>query len=259
MNDSDRPGYDNFRDMSEVRGPLAAEFARQIIETTRPWLPKPVEELDVLDLGSGYGHTALELAKSCRHVTGFEPSAALVEAADALRTEQKCLNATFVRGGADALVDVHAFDLIVLDNVFEHLSDQTAALRAIHRGLRPGGVVYILVPNRVWPIEVHYHLPFLSWLPLGAANSYLRWSGRGQDYEDASYAPTYWGLKRQLKAYDDWSFEFTLPGHPSATVAGAPWHYRAGMTMLSWAPSLWAISKALLVVVKKTEGSVEAH
>lgn len=258
MNDAERPGYDNFRDMSEVRGPLAAGFARQVVETTRPWLSKPVHSLDVLDLGSGYGYTALELAKVCRHVTGLEPSEPLVNAAEALRVRDRCLNATFVWGGVDDLREVHAFDLIVLDNVYEHLSDQAAALKAIDRALRPGGVVYILVPNRAWPIEAHYHLPFLAWLPLRVANAYLRWSGRGQDYTDASYAPTYWRLTRALRMQQDWSFEFTLPGDPSATVAGSPWHYRAGMMVLSRAPSLWAISKALLVVVKKADSSVEA-
>lgn len=88
--------------------------------------------------------------------------------------------------------------MAVLDNVLEHLDDQHDALERIASCLRPGGVAYILVPNRWWPIEAHYSLPFLAWLPLPLATRYLRWSGRGSDYTDASYAPSYLRMRRLL-------------------------------------------------------------
>ena len=257
MTESERPHYDSFLNMSKIRGPLAEGLARQAIETTRPWLSKPVAELDVLDVGSGYGHTALALARSCRRVIGVEPSSALVASARDLAIESEQPNLEFRQGVAEELPFDGAFDLIVLDNVYEHIPDQRTALERICRALRPGGAAYILVPNRLWPIEAHYHLPFLSWLPLPLANAYLRRSGRGSDYEDASYAPTYWSLRRELRANPELSFEFVLPGDPSATVAGSPLHYRVGMSLLRRVPALWAISKALLVVAVKDGSSVQ--
>ena len=235
--------------MQATSGRKADAFARQILATCGPDLPKSAAQLDVLDLGSGYGATAAALAERCRSVVGLEPMPELHKAS--LRLGEGISNLTFRQGGVEQLDEVEAYDLVVLDNVFEHLPDQCEALRRIDRALRPGGVVYLLVPNRLWPVEVHYGLPFLSWLPLSWANRYLRLSGRGEDYTDASYAPTRWGLNRALRAHPNWSWRYTLPGDPSATRAGTPAHYRIGMAALRGVPALWVVSKAFLVVAVK--------
>ena len=112
-------------------------------------------------------------------------------------------------------------------------------------------MLYLLTPNKWWPIEAHYRLPFLAWLPLRQANRYLRWSGRGHDYTDASYAPSYRSLSAELDRHPELQWSMTLPGDPSATASGAPWHYRLGLAGLRRVPALWTISKALLVVARK--------
>ena len=127
---------------------------------------------------------------------------------------------------------------------FGHGPDQPGALR-------PGGVLYLLAPNRVWPLEVHYGLPFLSWLPLPIANQYLRWTGRGTDYSDACYAPTYRGFAKEMRAYPELVWQCVLPGDPTATKAGAPVRCRTGMWLLRRYLWMWSISKALLVVAVK--------
>jgi len=148
-------------------------------------------------------------------------------------------------------VDQEAYDLVIMDNVLEHLADQPSALAAVSRALRPGGLVYILVPNKLWPIEVHYRLPLLSYLPLRWANWYLRMTGRGTDYADASYAPTYWGLRRLLRQRAELSYALVLPARIELAVGGAAWHYRWGVRAIRACPLLWVISKAFLVVAKK--------
>jgi SAM-dependent methyltransferase len=250
---TERPEYDRFTDMSQERGPLGEAFARQALLTAGPWLPKPPKDLDVLDVGSGYGHTALALAGSCRSVVGLEPATELHRAAIGLAEDVP--NLTFTLGVIENLDAHEAFDLIILDNVLEHIPNQKSALTKVSAALRPGGVLFLLVPNKAWPIEAHYHLPFLSWLPLKWANRYLRASRRGTDYADASYAPTYGSLARLFAALPELAWQCVLPGDPQATVLGAgsrvPLHYKMGMAALKRLPRLWTISKALLVIAVK--------
>jgi 2-polyprenyl-3-methyl-5-hydroxy-6-metoxy-1,4-benzoquinol methylase len=239
-----RPQYDQFRD-------LARGFAQQILATCGPYLPRPAADLRVLDIGCGYGHTARELAGWCRRVVGIEPSTPLWQAACDLSRQAGLKNLEFRHHGVDQLSDDERYDLVVLDNVLEHLPDQPRALSAICDCLAPGGVLFILVPNRLWPIEVHYGLPLLSYLPLPLANAYLRLCGRGRDYTDASYMPTYWGLNRLLRQQPELTFDYVLPADLSLTTAGPRWHYRLGAAAIRRFPCLWAISKALLVVARK--------
>ena len=223
----------------------------QVLQTVGPHLDHPLDQLQVLDVGSGYGATACELARRCQRVVGIELSQQRVDTARQLAQRERLGNVEFRCQGVLELADHAAYDLAILDNVLEHLPDQPAALAAISEALKPGGLLYILVPNKLWPIEVHYRLPFLSYLPLGCAHWYLRVTGRGTDYTDASYAPTYLGLRRLLRARSELSFAFVLPAKVELAAGGAAWHYRWGVRAIKACPPLWAISKALLVVAKK--------
>ena len=250
----DRPRYDSYASMEQSRGPAALSFARQILDTTSAARTSTEDALTVLDIGCGYGHTARELARLCSRVVGVEPSATLVQRA--LELHPDVANLTFRQSGVLDLTESEVYDLVVLDNVYEHLPDQQQALELIVRAMKPGGVLFLLTPNRLWPIEAHYRLPFLSYLPLPIANRYLRLSGRGENYSDASYAPTARSLGRALGAVGVLDWQFTLPAHADATMQGGPWHYRLGMRVLQRRPELWTISKALLVVaVKRSEGT----
>jgi hypothetical protein len=152
----------------------AAGFARQALSTVGSFVPIDPTRLDVLDIGSGYGHTTAELA---------------------------------------------------------------------------------LVPNKLWPIEPHYRLPFLGYLPISLANRVLRWTRRGTDYTAASYAPTYGSLRRMLAKRPELQFRFVLPADISLAQKGSSLLYRGGVRAIATWPVLWWISKALLVVaVKKSDG-----
>jgi 2-polyprenyl-3-methyl-5-hydroxy-6-metoxy-1,4-benzoquinol methylase len=210
-----------------------------------------VEALDVLDIGSGYGHTALALARRCRSVVGIEPSLAVARQAQQEQQAKQVHNVAFVHQTLEAFQTERHFDLIILDNVLEHLPDQPATLARIAELLRPGGVLYIVVPNKWWPVEVHYRLPFLGWLPLRLANFYLRISGKGRDYTDASYAPGFIRMVRLMNERTEWTWRFATPANLAWTTAGAAWHYQVGVGLLKRCSLLWALSKAFLIVAKK--------
>ncbi len=248
----DRPAYDvGSRAMATERGPRGDDFARQILGTVASDISKPVERLHVLDIGCGYGHTALALAQQCEYVVGIEPCAEPAHTAQQLQLEQQVRNAEFHHATLEGFTTDRQFDLIILDNVLEHLPDQPGALRRIAKLLAPGGVLYLLVPNKYWPMEVHYHLPFLGWLPVDLANLYLKLTKKGTDYTDASYAPGFLKMIRLMNREKDWNWRFALPANLAWTTAGSAWHYRLGIGLLQHCPALWAISKAFLIVAKK--------
>jgi SAM-dependent methyltransferase len=68
-----------------------------------------------------------------------------------------------------------AFDVVLLHEVLEHVTDDCQAVREAWRVLTPGGRVVIFVPNRLYPFETHgfywrgeYHfgnIPLINYLP----------------------------------------------------------------------------------------------
>ncbi len=67
------------------------------------------------------------------------------------------------------------FDLVVLNEVIEHVRDDAATVREAMRLARPGGHVAVYAPNRLYPFETHGiylgerfvfgNIPFVNWLP----------------------------------------------------------------------------------------------
>lgn len=100
------------------------------------------KKVAVLDIGSSSGEF-LEAAVDQRwEAVGVEPSAEGVRAAKA-----KGLNV--IQSPAEMLpFPDHSFDLVHSNHVFEHLADPMAAAKEAYRVLRPGGLVFIEVPNQ---------------------------------------------------------------------------------------------------------------
>ncbi|MFV1987275.1 MAG: methyltransferase domain-containing protein [Gemmatimonadota bacterium] len=125
------------------------------------------------DVGSGTGimKTVLE-TKSGNTIVGFELDVSFVV------DRQRVV-------GADACrlpVPDGSFDLLILNHVYEHVRDPSGLFREAWRVLAPGGAAYVSAGSRFAVMEPHYRLPFLSWLPRGVADRYLRASGRGDSY-----------------------------------------------------------------------------
>jgi SAM-dependent methyltransferase len=90
----------------------------------------------------------------------------------------------FVVGRAEALpFPSETFSVVVSNQVIEHVVDAAAHLREVRRVLAPGGLAYVATPNRFAVLEPHYKLPFLSWLPRGLADAYVRLLRRAENYD----------------------------------------------------------------------------
>lgn len=88
--------------------------------------------------------------------------------------------------GCELPFDSGSFDLVISNHVIEHVGDRAAQvlhLVEIARVLTHSGSGYLAAPNRWAPVEPHYHLPFLSWLPKKMRSPYLGMSGKGKQYD----------------------------------------------------------------------------
>ena len=75
-------------------------------------------------------------------------------------------------------IETESFDLALLNEVLEHVTNETKALQEIWRVLKPKGILIIFSPNRLYPFETHsvYHkrlgrklpitVPFIPYIPI---------------------------------------------------------------------------------------------
>jgi SAM-dependent methyltransferase len=101
----------------------------------------------VLEVGCGNGYVLSALAE--RHP---EIEVAGVDLGDAgLRAARERIpRATLVRADARELPFEDEFDVIGAFDVIEHVREDDAVLAAIHRALRPGGGIFVSVPQHRW-------------------------------------------------------------------------------------------------------------
>lgn len=125
---------------------LLRHFIRQRVSRVRPLLPSD-RRPRVADIGGGACAFANALASTGCEVTVFEPNAANAQFADASAgvrfvaapfDEDSVRTASVAPGSLDAITMWHAL---------EHVPNPVATLSLARRLLRPGGVVYVSVPN----------------------------------------------------------------------------------------------------------------
>ena len=94
-------------------------------------------------------------------------------------------NVRFVRADAENLpFEPGSFDIVVCNHVYEHTDDSSRLMAEIYRVLSEDGICYFAGPNKFEPVEPHYRLPFLSWLPRPTADLYMRLTGKGDSYPE---------------------------------------------------------------------------
>ena len=179
--------------------------AKKILAVVRHALGRDdLAGLRALDVGCSAGFIADELALAGAHTTGVdidEPGLAAARERFGERVEF-----SLARGEALPFQD-GSMDVVVFNHIYEHVVDPESVVADIHRVLSPTGVLYLGIGHRHQVVEPHYKLPFLSWLPQGAADRYMRLTGRGEHYYEHYYSRA--GLRRLFGAFEVW--DYTLP------------------------------------------------
>jgi len=154
------------------------ERGREIVKLLQPWTL--VRGLDVLDVGCGFGGLLIVMHEAgAKSLSGMEIDATRVhwagERMKALRFPATLRQFDICR--ADAIQQLGTYDLILAQDVIEHVSDPRATIQHISRLLRPGGFVYMQVGNKFSPDQLagdhHYKLPGITLLSRPQAIEYF--------------------------------------------------------------------------------------
>ncbi|MAG47646.1 hypothetical protein CL617_03495 [archaeon] len=161
--------------------------ARKIISVIEQF--KELKNSKILDIGSGTGVISNVLSKYSKDVYG-------VDTFD-YRVKKKTYKFKKVK---DEIIPFKEdfFDVIVSNQVIEHVQDQEKHLREIFRTLKKDGICYLATPNKYFPIEPHYSLPFLGMLPKKIADFYLQ-VFKNKDYD--VYLLSFNQLKNKIRKY----------------------------------------------------------
>jgi SAM-dependent methyltransferase len=134
----------------------------------------PLEGARILDIGCGLGVYVRKFREFSDDVYGIDIDPKRLR--EGARTTPGLMLAVSERlpfrdGG---------FDVVVLNEVIEHVRDDRATIAEALRILAPGGRIVVYAPNRLYPFEthgiylgsrfIHRNVPFVNWLPNALRN-----------------------------------------------------------------------------------------
>jgi 2-polyprenyl-3-methyl-5-hydroxy-6-metoxy-1,4-benzoquinol methylase len=148
------PNYERWHRAREISHDRA-EFVKKILSTDIS-----LSGLNILDIGAGEGSTSALLSEH-NSVFSLEPKPERLKkitTTDSLKPVQAdCLNLPFKQ---------ESFDLIILQDVIEHLKISEKFINELNILLKEEGLIYLSTPNRLSVFNIisdpHWGLPFLS-------------------------------------------------------------------------------------------------
>jgi SAM-dependent methyltransferase len=185
--------------------------ARKILTVLRYHLGRDdLAGLRIVDIGCSLGwfvETAVEDGATAIGLDIDLPGLAMA------RTERDP-RAAFLAADGEALpFRDESVDVVIFNHIYEHVVDADDVMAEVRRVLKPGGIAYLGLGNRLGLVEPHYKLPFLSWLPHRAADRYVRAFGRADSYYERFR--TLRGLKRMTSGLHVYDYSFAVVADPS--------------------------------------------
>lgn len=149
---------------------------------------KPLEGTRILDCGCGSGQYVLGLLDAGADAWGVEYEEEHV-------LQFRAQNPSYAERVSQANVEQlpfgdAEFDAVLLNEVLEHVPDDSQGLRETLRVLKPGGWLFVFSPNRAYPFEAHgvflgqserrvpHYMPFIPYIPIPLGSKVFRYWAR---------------------------------------------------------------------------------
>ena len=125
----------NYLEMANMR--LKNDYGKYVFEDLSPML-KDDKDLNVLEFGCGGGWNLIHFFNAGYKVVGYDYSPNLTQIGRKYGLD--------LREGT--IQDIEGeYDVIIVNHVMEHFTDLLGSMNSILRHLKPGGLIYIGVPN----------------------------------------------------------------------------------------------------------------
>jgi SAM-dependent methyltransferase len=167
------------------------------------WLERQPQPLAALDFGCGFGEVVLAGRERGMQVFGADVFSERDDgAAIVSRFKEQGLFGEVIqeiRDGRLPFAD-SSFDVVIANQVFEHIREFSPAIDEIARVLTPGGRLLAMFPSKAVIREGHIGIPMVHWLPPGRVQyAYalaMRRIGFGDDaWGNGGLPPSEWTAK----------------------------------------------------------------
>lgn len=154
--------------------------ADRVVAVCQHFSFRPLDDLVCLELGASNGITTERFAENFKSVIALDNDAETLKWAESNRRR----NVEFLcSDGAEISLADNSVDVIICNQVYEHVNRQEELMSEIFRVLKYDGFCYFGAGNRYVLMEGHYRLPFLSWLPRWLADKYMKLAGKKGKYD----------------------------------------------------------------------------
>ncbi len=215
-----------------------------LLSLLEPFLDKPLKDCHVVDLGCGPGSLSIPIAMRVRDVVGIDNNKRLIGMAEDWAEKGGVSNARFEAISIYDYDGAGGFDIAICSDVIEHVPDQRGLVNVLVESLRVGGAFYMTTNNKLWPLEGHHKLPFLSYLPRSWADRYVRLMGKGDHFR--IYPLTLSDVKRILNEFP-LTYELKPPRNPRTVT------YKFGKKLVQASEVFWNLANAFQIVGVRSE------
>jgi 2-polyprenyl-3-methyl-5-hydroxy-6-metoxy-1,4-benzoquinol methylase len=153
----------------------------KVIAVCQDYSSRPLNELAALDLGASTSIMTGFFAQHFKSVIALDVDDVGLRSG---KQKSPVSNIDYLcSDGTNSALKDGSVDVIICNQVYEHVEDQSGLADEINRLLSPDGFCYFGAGNRFVFIEGHYFLPCLSWMPLWMSHIYLKLMGRKVKYD----------------------------------------------------------------------------